>query len=275
LPGPLQPAGRVSDLTRVARPRVALALLWLFAAAGPAHAASSLRFPVPTQFGEFEGETLDPEGVPLGPARIAVERDPHGRIVLEGERGIAGQATVRFYALFEPVEGSDALQLILQRSRTLDPSGATVAETAIDHASSQATCTVDGRQQTMPLPEQDRVANVPIDMLLAPIARGELDELDFQALVCSHGFRLVDVSARRTGRIVRPSEGTQAVEIEYEVRLNPILARIARPFLPRILFWIDPAASGPSLAQRLPLFPTGPTIFVVRRGIAPGPFLAR
>jgi hypothetical protein len=256
-------------------PRVAFALLCLLGAAGPAQAASSLRFPVPSQFGEFEGETLDPEGVPLGPARVAVERDPHGRIVLEGERGIVGQATVRFYALFEPVEESDALQLVLQRSRMVDPSGATLAETAIDHVSSQATCTLEGRQHTLELPDRDRVANVPIDLLLAPIARGERDELDFQALVCGHGFRLVDVSARRTGRIVRPSEGMQAVEIEYEVRLNPILARIARPFLPRILFWIDPAATGPSVAQQLPLFPTGPTIFVVRRGIAPGPFLGR
>ncbi len=79
---------------------------------------------------------------------------------------------------------------------------------------------------------------------------------------------------RRTGRIVRPGDGKQAVEIEYRVRLNPILAAIARPFLPRILFWIDPAASGPSLAQQSPLFPKGPTVFVVRRGIAPGPFLA-
>jgi len=274
VPGTVQPAARCADLWRVARSRAAVALLCLLGGVGPAQAASSLRFPVPTQLGEFEGETLDPEGAPLGPARVALARDPEGRIVVEGLRGIAGHEMVHFWALLEPVGGGEELRLVRQRSQVLDPRGAVRVETAIDHEASQGTCTIEGRQETVELPADDRVANVTIDLLLAPVARGELDEIDFQALFCSVGPRLLDVSARRTGRVVRPSEGTQAVEIEYEVRLNPILARLARPFLPRILFWIDPAVSGPSLAQQVPLFPRGPTIFVVRRGIPPGPFLA-
>ena len=269
----LQPATRPSDLLRVARSCAALVLLCLLAGVGSARAASSLRFPVPTEWGEFEGETLDPEGAPLGPARVAFARDAQGRIAVEGLRGIAGRETVHFSALLESVDGGAALRLLHQRSRILDPQGSLRVETAIDHEASQGTCTTEGGQETVELPAQDRVANVMVELLLAPVARGELDAIDFQALFCSVGSRLLDVSARRTGRVVRSSGETRAVEIVYEVRLNPILARLARPFLPRILFWIDPSAAGPSLAQRVPLYPTGPTVVVVRRGIAPGPFL--
>lgn len=270
----LQPAIRRADPCRVARSRAALALLTLLGGVDPAEAASSLRFPVPVQLGEFAGETLDPEGAPLGPARVALARDPHGRIAVEGLRGIAGGEMVRFTALLEPVDGGEALRLVRQRSSVLEPDGAVRVETAIDHEASQATCTMEGRQETVELPAQDRIANVTVELLLAPIARGEQNEIGFQALFCSLGPQLLEVTARRTGRVVRPSRETQAVEIEYEVRLNPVLARLARPFLPRILFWVDPAVSGPSLAQQVPLFPKGPTIFVVRRGIPPALFLA-
>lgn len=257
----------------MARSRAAVALLCLLAGADPAQAASALRFPIPTEFGEFASETFDPDGAPLGPARISVAQAPRGGVVVEGERGIAGRETVIFSAHFEPVAGGDALRLVSQRSQMFDAQGTQLAATAIDHESSQATCSVGGRQETVELPAQDRVANVTIDLLLAPLARGELEELDFQAFFCSVGSRVLDVSARRTGRIVRPSDGAQAVEIEYHVRLNPVLAALARPFLPRMLFWIDPSVSGPSVAQQTPLFPKGPTVFVVRRGIAPGLFL--
>jgi len=115
-----------------------------------------------------------------------------------------------------------------------------------------------------------------MNLLLLPLARRDVEELRFQALICRGGLRLLDVSARRTGRIVRPAAGTEAVEIEYRIELNPILARIARPFLPRILFWIDPgAAPNPWVAHQMPLFPKGPTVFVVRRELAPEPFLSR
>ncbi len=258
----------------MARCCAALALLCLLGGAGPALGASALRLPFPTEFGEFEGETLDPEGAPLGLARVSVARDPQGRIVVEGERGIRGQESSRYQALLEPMDGGQMLRPLRQHTQTLDAQRATLAETVIDHESGQATCTTDGKQETLELAEEDRVSIASADFLLAPLARGEQDELSFQTLICSQGLHLVDVSARRTGRVVRPSAATQVVEIEYKIKLNPIMALIARPFLPRILFWIDPAVSGPSVAQQLPLFPRGPTVFVVRRGIAPGLFLA-
>ena len=244
--------------------------------AGAAGAASSLRLPEPLVFGELSAATFDPEGAPLGPARLVVARDPRGRVVLESESANEGQETVRLYALLEPVEGSGALRPIEQRSRMLGADGMLLAEMAIDHESGRASCASEGHEELIELPEGDRVANVPINLLLLPLARGEVAELEFQALVCRGAPRLLDVSARRTGRVVHPDAGTEAVEIEYAVELNPILARIARPFLPRILFWIDPGASpDPWVAHQMPLYPKGPTVFVVRRELATGPFLSR
>ena len=270
----LQAKSRPSDPRRVVLLRAALALLCLLAG-DPARAASSLLFPAPTRFGEFPGETRDPDGAPIGPARVAVVRDAKGHVVLEGERGIAERESVSFYARLEPADGGDALRVITQRTRTLDAQGAVVGETVIDHASGQATCISGNRQETIQLPEGDRVANVPISLLLTPVASGEIEEIAFQALICDKRPRLLDVSARRTGRVVQPAGAGRAVEIEYEVRLGAILSRIARPFLPRILFWIDPADSGTSVAQQMPLYPMGPTIFIVRSGLAPELFLSR
>src|SRR5512145_1282986 len=104
MPCTLQPLFRNTDPFRVAHRCAALALLCLLGGVDPAGAASSLRFPVPTRFGEFDGQTLDPEGAPLGPERLSVRRDARGRIVVEGERGISGQEMVSFTAVFEPVD---------------------------------------------------------------------------------------------------------------------------------------------------------------------------
>jgi hypothetical protein len=243
--------------------------------AGAAGAASSLRLPEPDAFGELSGATLDAEGAPLGSTRLRMARDPRGRVVVESESAIVGGESVRLYALLEPAGGAGGLRPVEQRSRTLDPRGELLFEMTVDHESGRASCATRDGEATIELPAGDRVANVPISLLLLPLARGETEALEFQAVVCRDEPRLLEVSARRTGRVVRPAAGTEAVEIEYRVELNPILARIARPFLPRILFWIDPAASAdPWVAHQMPLFPKGPTVFVVRRDLAPDAFLA-
>ena len=258
----------------MARRCAAVALACILGGAGAARAASSLRLPAPAVFAELSGTTLDLEGTTLGPARLAMARDPRGRVVIESESAIAGGESVHLYALLEPAEPGGALRPIEQRSRTLDPGGELLLEMVVDHEAGQATCTTREGEATIALPEGERVANVPISLLLLPLARGETEAVEFQAVVCRDEPRLLEVSARRTGRVVEPAAGTQAIEIEYTVELNPILARIARPFLPRILFWIDPsAAPDPWVAHQMPLFPKGPTVFVVRRELAPDAFL--
>jgi hypothetical protein len=240
----------------------------------PGLAASSLRIPEPSGFGALEAATLDTSGTPLGPARMALERDPRGRIVVESESGIAGAESVRLYALLDPIEGSAELRLVEQRSQTLDAEGRVLVGLTVDHELGRATCTAkDGAERSLALPRADRVANVPLSLVLLPVARGERERVEFQVLLCRGAPRLLDVSAGRTGRVVATAPGSEAVEIEYRVELGPILARLARPFLPRILFWIDPRSPDPWVAHRMPLFPKGPTVLVVRRDLSPEPFL--
>ena len=244
--------------------------------AGPAPGASSLLLSEPPGFGEVESATLDPEGIPLGPSRVALSRDPAGRVRLESQSTIVGGDSVRVSALLEPLAGG-ALRLVEQRSLAVDHQGVLLLDMTIDHVTRQATCVTPEGREMIELPQADRVANVPINLLLLPLARGEVEGLAFQALVCrGRTPRLVDVWARRTGHVVHSAHGGSAVEIEYEVRLGALLASLARPFLPRMLFWIDPeAAPDPLVAQQLPLYPTGPTVLVVRRELPPDLFLAR
>jgi len=245
--------------------------------AGAAGAASSLRLEEPPGFGEVESATLDLEGIPLGPSRVALTRDAAGRVTLHSESAIAGGDSVRLEALLEPAGPGGALRLLEQRSVAVDRNGVLLLDMAIDHVTRRATCTTPDARGTLELPQADRVANVPINLLLLPLARGDLARLEFQALVCRGGDpRLLDVSARRTGRVVLGPHGGAAVEIEYEVKLGALLARIAGPFLPRMLFWIDPAATpDPLVAHRMPLYPRGPTVLVVRRELPPDLFLTR
>jgi hypothetical protein len=253
-----------------------VAIAALLGLGGPVRAASSLRLPEPPGFGEVDSATLDPDGIPLGPSHVKLERDPAGWVLLQSESAIAGGESVRLSALLEPMPGDGRLRLVEQHSRAVDRDGALLLDMAIDHAARRATCTTPLGRRTLELPQADRVANVPINLLLLPLARGEVERIEFQALLCRGEPRLLDVSARRTGRIVVSAGGGAAVEIEYEVQLGALLAQIARPFLPRILFWIDPAASpDPLVAHQMPLYPKGPTVLVVRRELAPELFLAR
>ena len=252
-----------------------VALAGVLGVALPAPGASSLRLSEPPGFGEVESATLDTEGIPLGPARVTLRRDPAGRVLLESQSTIVGGDSVRLSALLEPL-ADGALRLVEQRSVAVDREGVLLVDMEIDHVTRRATCVTPDGRKTLELPQADRVANVPINLLLLPLARGEVERLAFQALVCRGGdARLVDISARRTGRVVRSPRGGSAVEIEYEVQLGALLASLARPFLPRMLFWIDPAAApDPLVAQQLPLYPKGPTVLVVRRELPPDLFLA-
>jgi len=257
--------------------RVAVvALAGLLGLGGPARAASSLRLPEPPGFGEVDSATLDLDGIPLGPSHVKLERDPAGWVRIQSESAIAGGESVQLSALLEPMPGDGTLRLVEQRTRAVDRDGALLLEMMIDHVTRRATCTTPAGRRMIELPRWDRVANVPINLLLLPLARGEVERLEFQALVCRGEPRLLDVCARPTGRIVHSARGGAAVEIEYEVQLGALLAQIARPFLPRILFWVDPSATpDPLVAHQMPLYPKGPTVLVVRRELAPELFLAR
>ena len=59
------------------------------------------------------------------------------------------------------------------------------------------------------------------------------------------------------------------MEIGYELDVPPLLAQLARPFLPKVAVWFDRASQGEWVGHRMPLFLDGPTLTVVRGGFAP------
>jgi hypothetical protein len=143
---------------------------------------------------------------------------------------------------------------------------------AIDHVRHEAVCAPpeDTAEpvRRLALPEPDRVANVPQNLLFLPLVRGETDRIAFQLLICSFGPRLIDATAR-----IAESHGDGAdgriVEIRYDLDIPPFLARFARPFLPDVAMWFDDGTPGEWVGHRMPLFVRGPTVTVVRSGISP------
>ena len=115
--------------------------------------------------------------------------------------------------------------------------------------------------------EKDRVVNVPLNLLFAPLVEGKTETVTFQLLVCSFGPRILDARARVVKQSAHGDGGL--VEISYDLDIPPLLARMARPFLPDVSVWFDGRMPGSWVGHRMPLFVSGPTVTVVRSGIAP------
>src|SRR5262249_24179231 len=137
----LQRGPRWSDAFPVAWRAAVVAVAGALGVAGAAGAASSLRLPEPPGFGEVESATLDTEGIPLGPSRLTLTRDPAGWVALEAESTISGGDSVHGSARLEPVAADGTLRLVSQRSLAVVHDGALLVEMAIDHVARRATCT--------------------------------------------------------------------------------------------------------------------------------------
>jgi hypothetical protein len=113
------------------------------------------------------------------------------------------------------------------------------------------------------------VAHVPLNLLFLPLAKGETEEIKFQFLLCALGPIFVDAKAT-VARLIPAHDGKDPlVEVRYELDLNPVIAAVARPFLPRFAFWFDPLARDPWVAHRMPLASRGPAVLIVRTGVLP------
>jgi hypothetical protein len=258
----------------LAPPRLALLLtLGLLAAAPGARAGSDLLLPMPVSFGVVPASTYDEHGRRVGDAHLAVERMPDGRVRMLAESGIEGSARNVVSAMLEPANGGTALRLLEQSSRSFDSSGAPLGEMRIDHVAAQGRCTPpngDAAPPALPLPALDRVANIPVNLLLLPIAKGERDRIDFQLMLCRGGPRLVEATAQVARRVHTEDGPRDIVEIQYDVDLGPaLISSMLRAFVPRVAVWFDPTHPDGWLAHRMPLYAQGPTVMVVRTGVAP------
>jgi hypothetical protein len=241
--------------------------------AAPASGKSDLLLPVPHSFGTFPASTYNEDGKRVGAAHLVIERLDNGHVRLFGESGIDGSARNVVTAEFESANGGGALRLLRQTSRSWDSSGHGLGQLAIDHEGGMGTCDAPqasgDRQKTMELPDLDRIANIPVNLLFLPLATGERDEVEFEVFLCSGKPRLVKAKATVARRVKTEDGLRNIVEVRYDLDLGPLLSRLARPFIPKVAVWFDPKDPEAWLAHRMPLFAKGPTVMVVRTGISP------
>jgi hypothetical protein len=227
---------------------------------------------MPESFGVVPASTYDESGRRVGDAHLAVERMDDGRVRMLAESGIQGAERNVVTAMLEPVNGGSALRLLQQSSRSFDAGGRGLGELSVDHTAQEGRCQPPAGgepSQVLVLPPHDRVANIPVNLLLLPLAKGERERIDFQLMLCRGGPRLVKATAE-VARHVRTQDGPRdIVEIKYDVDFGPLLSSMARPFVPKLAVWFDPKHPDGWLAHRMPLFAKGPTVMVVRAGIAP------
>ena len=140
----------------------------------------------------------------------------------------------------------------------------------IDHVAGRASCIpADGdpaKARHVDLPDQDRVVNVPMQLLFQPLVKGAVDEVRFQIVLCTGGPRLQDMIAVRGPRIRRG--GREIVEIRYGPDFGSTVAFFASRVLPSFSFWFD-AKDGAYLGHRMPLHTKGPEVLLVRSGLTP------
>ena len=97
---------------------------------------------------------------------------------------------------------------------------------------------------------------------------GTAQALEFQVLLCRFGARIID--ARAAVARSADHDGSQVIEVEYNVDFGPFLSKVASPFLPKLSFWFDPKSPGTWVGHRIPLYSKGPTVVVMRTGFTPG-----
>ena len=239
----------------------------------PARAESALTLPTPGITGNIDAHTYDESGQRVGDASIAFDELDSGNFLLVGRSGIEGSARTEVRAEFVPVE-NDRLRLVYQQTQAHDESGQSLGVMSIDHRKGVAMCGAppgSGKKSVeVKLPEQDRVVNVPLNLLFQPLVKGEVEQIRFQVLLCRVGARLVNAKARVTESPERDEPGL--IEVRYSLDFGPLLSKLAAPFMPRLSFWFQDSSPGNWIGHRMPLFSKGPTVLVVRSGFAPTVF---
>lgn len=266
-------AGRYTRRVSAHAARLAwpLALTAALGLAQAAAAGSGLRIERPTGFGGISASTYDANHQRVGDASIAVEQLGDGHVRLSSDSGFTGGARTRIVAELAPIASSGLLQPLREESRSVDPAGHPLGVMSIDHERSVARCTRPGDGgdvvQELKLPQDDRVANVPLNLLFLPLVRGETDEVDFQILLCRGHPRLVDFVASLAPESRAERGADRAVEVRYAPDLG-LATGLARGFVPRLSFWFQGRAPFAWLGHRVPLYGNGPEVLVIRDGVS-------
>ena len=250
-----------------------LALAAALCSTDPAWADSELMLPYPAIYGVIPAATFDTGQQRVGDANLKIEKLEDGTVHIFAESGVDGGARTVATATLAPIVDTDLLKPVFQQSKSFDSNNNALGVMNIDHGTGEATCSLprsegDGmRTQKVSLPNHDRVANVPLNLLFDPLIKGDASTVDFQILLCRSNAKLVDFQAR----VVRRDDGADGSEQLVEVRYGPdfgsLFSLVAKAIVPRLSFWFDPASPNPWIAHRMPLYTDGPEVFVVRQGI--------
>lgn len=244
-----------------------------------AEAESSLALRAETALEPIGATTFDEAGRAIGRSsfeawteddgshrmRVTMRTDDGGRNVSQAvlapiAGGLAGAATTKDLTL----------RVLEERSQSTTSDGRRLPLLVIDHRAGRVSCFDEGEPRSagrhVEIEGDDRVVNVPMQLLFTPLVSGERDAIHFQIAACDEGPVLHDMIAIR-GK-TRTQAGRKIVEIEYGPDFGEAIAWLASRLLPSFSFWFD-ADSGAYLGHRMPLHRKGPEITLVRQGLTP------
>jgi hypothetical protein len=204
----------------------------------------------------------------VGTAQLVIEKLDNGNVRISSESGFTGGARTLATAELVPAGESLKLRPVLQESRSIDPHGNALGVLSIDHVQGIASCrNPDGEiRDTLVLPSNDRVANVPLNLLFLPLVRGEKEEVAFQFFMCGGRAHLMDFVANLAPSSRNGKRPPRVVEVRYGPDFG-FATLVAQNFVPKLSFWFDPEEPHRWIAHRLPLYGKGPEVFVVRDGV--------
>ena len=263
--------------TRRSAPFAALAAWALIAVIGSslvsassASARSAIVLPYPDHFGEFPATAYNKSGARVGSALLKLERLPDGLVVMSVETEVDEGARTEARAELSVLEGNRGLRLLQEFSHSHNHEGKSMGILRVDHVKGEATCTPTPGSETsasrVALPDDDRVTNVPLNLLFLPLVQGETDRISFQLFLCGGGAKLVDFAA--TAKPRQTNGEHEIVEVRYQPDMGAVMSFLAKSMVPDLVFWFDANGQGTYLAHRMPLFSKGPEVTVIREGIA-------
>ena len=245
---------------------------------GGAAAESSLVLPGPPSLQIIPASTYDLSGHRIGPATLATTRQQNGSIRINVETGSDSGARTVAHADLTPVDDGNGLRLLREQSQSYDDQGKPLVLLHIDHARGEATCTPPpgskDEEVRVALPSNDRIANVPLNLLFLPLVQGEVEQLEFQYFLCRGGARVMDFKAR-LGESTTGKDGRSIIEVSYGPDLSKFVSWLAKALTPKLSFWFESGDSFGYLAHRMPLYSKGPEVMVIRDGLSPASIAGR
>jgi hypothetical protein len=247
-------------------PALLLAAVALTAATG--HAESDLLIEYPVFFGPIPASTYDADRRQVGDAQLMIERLDNGHVRISSESGFTGGARTIASAELVPAQGNGLLRPVLQESRSVDQDGNALGVLSIDHVRGTASCrNPDGLlRDEIEIPSDDRVANVPLNLLFLPLVRREKEQVAFQFFMCGGRAHFMDFVANLAPSSRNGNRPPNVVEVRYGPDFG-IASMVAQSFIPKLSFWFHPEEPHRWIAHRLPLYGKGPEVFVVRDGV--------